>query len=94
MQHLIVEAKEFGTDFDKVPPSQPSTGSPDRQIKRYLKQHIASGPKTLGVLTDGARWRIYRRAGNSANPDIELVTEHDFRNLSKADQGSLTESAI
>ena len=86
---LIVEAKEYGTDFDKVPPSQPSTGSPDRQIQRYLKQHVASGPKTLGVLTDGIRWRIYRRTGNSSNPDIELLAEHDFQNLRKSDQGNL-----
>ncbi len=81
---IIVEAKTLGANFDHHPPGQGRADSPDRQIKRYLERHSASGPNTLGVLTDGAKWRIYRRAGSLANPDIELVAEYDFRPLADA----------
>ena len=81
---LIVEAKALGVNFDHHTPGQGRADSPDRQIKRYLERHSASGPNTLGVLTDGAKWRIYRRAGSLANPDIELVAEYDFRPLADA----------
>ena len=60
---VLVEAKEYGTDFDKRPPGRPRSESPDRQIQRYVKYHKASGPASIGVLTDGIKWRIYRRAG-------------------------------
>ena len=86
---VIVEAKEYGTDFDK---SVGRYGSPDRQIQRYLKQHVASGPSTLGVLTDGAKWRIYRRVGNAANPDVEFLAEHNFRSLAQSEQMTLADS--
>ena len=81
---LIVEAKQLGVNFDHHTPGQGRADSPDRQIKRYLERHSASGPNTLGVLTDGAKWRIYRRAGSLANPDIELVAEYDFQPLADA----------
>ena len=86
---VIVEAKAHGTDFDHSPPSQGRYGSPDRQIQRYLKQHSASGPDTLGVLTDGAKWRIYRRKGNQTNPDIEFLAEYDFGPLAQPEQAAL-----
>lgn len=89
---IIVEAKEYGTDFDKVPAGQPSANSPDQQIQRYLKQHKASGPNTFGVLTDGAKWRLYRRAGGrpnakdaATNPDIEFLAEYNFEPLAQAE---------
>ena len=89
---IIVEAKEYGTDFDKVPAGQPSANSPDQQIQRYLKQHKASGPNTFGVLTDGAKWRLYRRAGGrprakdaATNPDIEFLAEYNFLPLAQAE---------
>ena len=85
---VIVEAKEYGTDFDKSPGR---FGSPDRQIQRYLKQHAASGPNTMGVLTDGAKWRIYRRAGNAANPDVEFLVEYDFQPLAQPEQSALVD---
>ena len=56
-----------------------------------LKQHVASGPNTLGVLTDGAKWRIYRRTGNPANPDVEFLVEHNFRSLAQPEQISLAD---
>ena len=85
---IIVEAKEYETDFDKV---DGRVNSPDRQIQRYLKQHAASGPNTIGVLTDGAKWRIYRRAGDSANPDVEFLVEHNFRPLAQPEQATLVD---
>lgn len=75
---IIVEAKQLGVNFDRLTPGQGRADSPDRQIRRYLERHDASGRNTLGVLTDGARWRIYRRGGSPETPQAELVTETDF----------------
>ena len=81
---LIVEAKPPGGDFDKARGGL-TTDSPNRQIQRYLRQHPASGPNTIGVLTDGVRWRIYERAG-SASSDVRFLREYDFGTLaSEAD---------
>ena len=88
---VIVEAKQCGTDFDRTTPGRPSNTSPDRQIQRYLKQHSASGPNTLGVLTDGIKWRIYRRAGSAANPDVEFIVEHNLAPLANAGQAALAD---
>ncbi len=88
---VIVEAKQCGTDFDRTTPGRPSNTSPDRQIQRYLKQHSASGPNTLGVLTDGIKWRIYRRAGSAANPDVEFIVEHNLAPLANAGQTALAD---
>ena len=83
---IILEAKPYNTDFDKPQQSGNRSSSPDRQIQRYLKQHSASGPNTLGILTDGQRWRLYNRAGTltykkgevPVSPDINFVHEYDF----------------
>ena len=83
---VIIEAKQYETDFDK---SAGRYDSPDRQIQRYLRQHNASGPDTIGVLTDGVKWRIYRRAGNAANPDVEFLVEHNFQSLARTGQTTL-----
>ena len=71
---LIIEAK-YNQPFDKAPGGE-SARSPDRQIQRYLRQHPASGPNTIGVLTDGVRWRIYERIG--ASTDVRFLSEYDF----------------
>ena len=83
---LIVEAKAYDVDFDK-PIGGLSTASPDRQIQRYLRQHPSSGPQTIGVLTDGLRWRIYERTG-PASIDIRFVTEYNFNDIAKNEQTS------
>ena len=86
---IILEAKQYGTPFDSGSPGAARYSSPDRQIQRYLQQHIASGPNTIGVLTDGVRWRIYERTGDADNPDIKFLVEHNFQPLEDADQSSL-----
>ena len=86
---IIVEAKQRGSDFDRTPAGQGRYGSPDRQIQRYLRQHIASGPDTIGALTDGVKWRIYRRTANPTAPDVEFVAEYNFQALAQAGQGAL-----
>ena len=86
---IIVEAKQRGADFDRTPAGQGRYGSPDRQIQRYLRQHIASGPDTIGALTDGVKWRIYRRTANPVAPDVEFVAEYNFQALAQAGQGAL-----
>ena len=83
---LIVEAKEYKTDFDS---GQGRSDSPDRQLQRYLKQHDASGPGTLGVLTDGVKWRVYRRTSNPANPDLEFIVERDFSAVAQEGKAAL-----
>ncbi|MCY3543893.1 MAG: hypothetical protein OXH22_07620 [Chloroflexi bacterium] len=87
---IILEAKQYGTPFDAAP-SGARADSPDRQIRRYLQQHTASGPNTIGVLTDGVRWRIYRRTGDANSNDIEFLDEYDFQPLDSARQPTLTE---
>ena len=76
---IILEAKALNSDFDT--PEQPGrrASSPDRQIQRYLKQHIASGPSTLGILTDGVRWRVYELSG----PDVAFKAEFDFGEIAR-----------
>ena len=89
---IILEAKSYGTSFDKTP-SGIRADSPDRQIKRYLSQHRASGPNTIGVLTDGIRWRIYRRSKDINNNDLETHEEYNFQELDSPKQQALTEFA-
>ena len=58
---IILEAKPLGTDFDR---GASRTETPARQIRRYLQNHISSGPDTYGVLTDGVRYRVSQRTGH------------------------------
>ena len=81
---IILEAKNYGTNFDHA--AGPRASSPNRQIQRYLQQHSASGPNTIGVLTDGVRWRIYRRTGDPNTTDIEFIVEHNFQYLADVGQ--------
>ena len=76
---IILEAKRRGADFDRPERSGSRPSSPDRQLQRYLKQHGAGGPDTIGILTDGVRWRVYRRRDRGdEQPDTEFVAEYDF----------------
>ena len=58
---IILEAKPLGTDFDR---GAGRAETPARQLRRYLRDHNTSGPDTLGVLTDGVRYRISQRTGH------------------------------
>lgn len=84
---LIVEAKPYRTNFDRAP-SKIRSESPDRQTQRYLRQHSSSGPNTIGILTDGIRWRVYERAGSPASFDIRFVREYNFASIAAADAPS------
>ena len=81
---LIVEAKEPDADFDKAP-SGIRSESPDRQIQRYMRQHPASGPRSIGVLSEGLRWRLYERTDNPSSLDIRFLREYDFTSIATAD---------
>ena len=83
---IILEAKSWGTPFDSAPMGLARADSPDRQIRRYLQQHVASGPNTIGVLTDGVRWRIYQRTADRDSNDVNFVVEHDFRQFERSTQ--------
>lgn len=76
---IILEAKALGSDFDVQAQPGRRTSSPDRQIQRYLRQHVASGQSTIGILTDGLRWRIYRRSGL----DVALIKDYDFASVAR-----------
>ena len=67
----VVEAKPLGADFDRVTAAD-RTESPDRQIRRYLRDHAESGPATAGALTDGLRWRVYRKEPDGVVGDEAL----------------------
>ncbi len=67
----IVEAKPLGADFERY--SGDRTGTPHRQTQRYLRGHTAGTRSTLGALTDGLRWRLYRRGvGETVEQDAEI----------------------
>jgi hypothetical protein len=87
---MILEAKQYGTAFD-ASISGVRADSPDRQIRRYLQQHISSGPNTIGVLTDGVKWRIYQRTGDANSNDIVFRNEYDFHRFYDARQPALSE---
>ena len=76
---IILEAKALGSDFDVQAQLGRRTSSPDRQIQRYLRQHVASGQSTIGILTDGLRWRMYRRSGI----DVAFIKDYDFAGVSR-----------
>ena len=64
---LIVKTERLDKDFDHVEREHPT---PHEQLLRHLRDHPSSGPETLGVLTDGLRYRILRR-------DAGLADTHD-----------------
>ena len=69
----IVEAKPLGADFERHQRSGDRTETPHRQTQRYLRDHATGTQSTLGALTDGLRWRLYRRgAGKVVERDAEI----------------------
>ena len=85
---LVLEAKRLGADFDSTPPGRAHAYSPDRQIQRYLENKRISGPGTIGVLTDGLRWRIYHRTDNAA-ADVRYSKNFNFSGLANPSQAAL-----
>ena len=83
---VILEAKPLGTDFD-TGPSRSET--PERQLKRYLQNHIASGPNTFGLLTDGERYRVFQRTGHLT--DLRYFGEFNILDDAPEDQVDVIE---
>ena len=83
---VILEAKPLGTDFD-TGPSRSET--PERQLKRYLQNHISSGPNTFGLLTDGERYRVFQRTGHLT--DIRYFGEFNILDDAPEDQVDVIE---
>ncbi len=75
---FIVEEKPLGADFERPRASRADT--PARQIQRYLRQHRLAGDATLGILTDGRRWRVYERAAapRGGPPAVRQTAEFDL----------------
>ena len=86
---LVLEAKRLDAEFDRVPPGRARGYSPDRQIQRYLENNRISGPGTIGVLTDGIRWRLYQRTGNAA-ADVQFSKNFNFSRLADPSQAALS----
>ena len=72
---VIVEAKPLDADFERYQRSGDRTETPHRQARRYLRDHTAGTQSTLGALTDGLRWRLYRKAARGA---VEQTGEIDI----------------
>ena len=72
---VIVEAKPLDADFERYQRSGDRTETPHRQARRYLRDHAAGTQSTLGALTDGLRWRLYRKA---ARGEVEQTGEIDL----------------
>ena len=70
---IILEAKALATDLDRGPSR---TETPERQLKRYLRNHQASGPNTFGILTDGEKYRVFQRNGQTT--DISYRGEYNI----------------
>ena len=73
---FIVEEKTLDTNFDKPRASRADT--PSRQIQRYLRQHRLADDSTIGVLTDGRRWRLYERAADSGGGSVAVRRAEEF----------------
>ena len=86
---LVLEAKRLRADFDQTPPGRARAYSPDRQIQRYLENKRISGPATVGVLTDGIRWRLYQRTDSAAATDVSYSDNFDFSGLANPSQAAL-----
>lgn len=71
---IILEAKALGKSLEGKEHSRAYT--PHRQIRRYLKYHRASGDGTIGILTNGTKYQLYKRIGNDENPNIEYLNEY------------------
>ena len=91
---LVVEAKRLDAQFDEAPRHLPRGSSPDRQIQRYLSAPTISGPNTLGVLTDGVRWRVYRRTDGPAAADIYYSDFFDLSGVAVDPQLSLGATGV
>ena len=87
---LVVEAKRLDANFDRVPSGQARAFSPDRQIQRYLASDRISRPNTIGVLTDGIRWRVYQRG--PASTDVEHLESFSFWSIANSSQTTLDAS--
>ena len=58
---LLMEEKALGTNLHRPPGGAAATTTPSRQIQRYLRDHRTASNDTLGILTDGRYWHVYRR---------------------------------
>lgn len=73
---FIVEEKTLDTNFDKPRASRADT--PARQIQRYLRQHRLADDSTVGILTDGRRWRLYERAAAPGGGAVAVRRAEEF----------------
>ena len=81
---IIVEVKRPAVkDLDQWK----SRNSPVRQLARYLWSHNQAGQDTLGILTNGTEWRVYKRgSGNSitlVKGTADSSAEEVFRCITK-----------
>lgn len=86
---VFVEAKPLGANFD-ASMERGRADSPTRQIQRYLVQHPASDLNSMGILTDGFRWRIYERVSKTDN---RLVADLNLRRIGHMHSRLLSDDA-
>ena len=59
----IGEIKRPSVDIDNRSPRN----SPERQLERYLQTHNQASENTIGVLTNGRKWKVYKLQDNRIN---------------------------
>ena len=76
---LLIEEKALGTNLHRPPGGAAATTSPSRQLQRYLRLHRAASDATLGILTDGRNWHVYRRfPTDGTTGEVETWEVHHF----------------
>ena len=67
----IVESKRWGLSLDGRPDRQAKT-APSTQMLRYLRRvdDLTTGRLRWGVLTNGARWRLYYQGARSVSEEF------------------------
>ena len=80
---VLVESKRWLQPLDRRPGSQGEGVAPSTQMLRYLRRvdDLTSGNLRWGILTNGARWRLYYQGARSVSEqffEIDLAAALDL----------------
>ena len=93
----IVESKRWGLSLDGRTDRQAKT-APSTQMLRYLRRvdDLTTGRLRWGILTNGARWRLYYQGARSVSEEfceIDLATVLDLPDTTRACSHSMPRTA-
>ena len=68
----VVESKRWLQPLDRRPESQAEGAAPSTQMLRYLRRvdDLSEGGLRWGILTNGARWRLYYQGARSVSEEF------------------------